>query len=220
MQVIVDQYNFMTLAKMELPHGFRKLKPAKWWGSVLEVAISKRELEDAVKKASIKENITYNGYLTHQKNDLLHYYFSQYPRRKFESISVASRLEKALVTLTRLSGGKSYIETRSKEPIFRVVLGLRQGYKKENSLHTVSEIANELDQVGSKVSISEAQILTIGPWGKYTEPAAVIEGNLQHLDNVYLLEEKFRQSRFVVNDLHREICYLVETKWCDNPDRE
>lgn len=77
----------------------------------------------------------------------------------------------------------------------------------------------KLGQSLSEFSLWEVDIFAVGSWGKYTEPAVVIEGDPKYLDKVYLLEEKFHQSRFVVNDLYKKTCYLVETKWCRNPDK-
>lgn len=94
---------------MERRPGFRELKLEKWWGATVETVIDDREFEEAIRKASIEENFTYNGCRPYRSEGVLKYCFSQYPRRKFGPVSTINELESALKTLAELCKGKAFI---------------------------------------------------------------------------------------------------------------
>lgn len=83
--------------------------------------------------------------------------------------------------------------------------------------HTLEEVQREL---GDEFNLTQAEIYSVGPWGKYTEPAIIIEGNKKQMQKVYALAEKFRQARIAVEDLQVGQSYMVETKYCSDPDKE
>ncbi len=83
--------------------------------------------------------------------------------------------------------------------------------------HTFEEIQNEL---GEAFNLTPAEIYSVGPWGKYTEPAVLIEGDKSQLDKIYVLANKFHQARIAVDDLHLGQSYMVETRYCEDPDKE
>lgn len=83
--------------------------------------------------------------------------------------------------------------------------------------HTLEEIQREL---GDEFDLTQAEIYSVGPWGKYIEPAIIIEGNKAQIQKVYGLAEKFRQARIAVEDLQEGQSHMVETKYCGDPDKE
>lgn len=83
--------------------------------------------------------------------------------------------------------------------------------------HTLEEVQKEL---GGDFKLTQAEIYSVGPWGKYTESAVVIEGDKSQLQKVYALAEKFHQARIAVEDLNEGQSYMVETKYCEDPDKE
>ncbi len=83
--------------------------------------------------------------------------------------------------------------------------------------HTAEEVKKEL---GDNFEIAPAEIFSAGPWGNYSEPAVVIEGNKAQVQKVYALAEKFHQSRIAVEDLQAGLSHMVETKYCEDPDKE
>lgn len=83
--------------------------------------------------------------------------------------------------------------------------------------HTLEEVQKEL---GDEFDLTQAEIYSAGSWGKYTEPAIVIEGNKTQVQKVYALAEKFRQARIAVEDLNAGRSHMVETKYCGDPDKE
>jgi len=83
--------------------------------------------------------------------------------------------------------------------------------------HTLEEVQQEL---GDEFDLTQAEIYSAGPWGKYTEPAIVIEGDKKQAQKVYNLAEKFRQARIVLEDLQAGQSHMVETKYCGDPDKE
>lgn len=83
--------------------------------------------------------------------------------------------------------------------------------------HTPEEVQREL---GEEFDLTQAEIYSAGPWGKYTEPAIVIEGDKTQAQKVYALAEKFRQARIAFEDLQAGQSHMVETKYCSDPDKE
>ncbi|HOE81010.1 MAG TPA: hypothetical protein PLA38_00680 [bacterium] len=83
--------------------------------------------------------------------------------------------------------------------------------------HTFEEVQREL---GEGFDLTQAEIYSVGPWGNYTEPALVIEGDKAQVQKVYALAEKFHQARIAVEDLQIGQSHMVETKYCEDPDEE
>ena len=83
--------------------------------------------------------------------------------------------------------------------------------------HTLEEVQKEL---GDEFDLTQTEIYSAGSWGKYTEPAIVIEGDKTQVQKVYALAEKFRQARIAVEDLQNSQSCMVETKYCEDPDKE
>jgi hypothetical protein len=83
--------------------------------------------------------------------------------------------------------------------------------------HTIEEVRSEL---GEGFDLKNASIYSAGSWGNYQEPAVVIEGNQANLSKVYALAEKFKQARIAVENLKDGKSHIMETKYCEDPDRE
>lgn len=83
--------------------------------------------------------------------------------------------------------------------------------------HTLEEVRIEL---GDDFDLMETEIYSAGSWGNYTEPAVVIEGDKSQLQEVYAIAEKYHQARIVVEDLQEGTSRMVETKYCEDPDKE
>ena len=83
--------------------------------------------------------------------------------------------------------------------------------------HTLEEVQKEL---GDEFNLTQAEIYSAGSWGKYTEPAIVIEGDKAQVQKIYALAEKFHQARIAVEDLQEGQSHMVETKYCEDPDKE
>jgi len=84
-------------------------------------------------------------------------------------------------------------------------------------MHALEEVEAEL---GEGFDLRSAGIYSAGSWGNYQEPAVVIKGNQADLSNVYALVEKFKQARIAVENLKDGKSYMVETKYCEDPDKQ
>ena len=116
-------------------------------------------------------------------------------------------------TLGDLSGfGINIDELNSVEEIKAILEKTYLGKK-----HTQEEVSSIL---GNDFKLKNADIYSVGSWGAYTEPALVIEGNKANLEDVYKIAEKFKQARIAVEDLQKGKSYMVETKYCGDPDKE
>lgn len=207
-----------TLVHPENKPNFRELCPEELWGGSVHVkGTSDQDFEIIMSETATELDFTLSGYRTPKTAEEFEYHFSRYPRRKFGPVAP---IEKYRDALTRLSGK---LNTEAKEdqkverPIFRIVLGLQEGYDKEARVHTIEEVKQEL---GEEVNLMSVEIYSVGAWGKYTEPAVVLECDNVNLVKVYALAEKFHQARFAVEDLHNNQSHIVETKYCSDPDTE
>lgn len=203
---------------------FRELTPEKWWAASIKINLSDEDFEQAIKRAVQEEKFTYSGYRIKHAEGGFEYHFGRYPRRAFGPVVSIERHKSALKKLAETTGGQASEKTVSPDkPRFRILLGLVEGYEREKPImHSIKEVRQE---VGDNFDLQEAEIFSAGPWGKeqwgkYTEPAAVIEGDLSQLSKVCALAEKFHQERIAVDNLQKGKSYMVETKWCKKPDKE
>lgn len=88
-------------------------------------------------------------------------------------------------------------------------------------IHTIKEVKEILQYDKSKeIVLTPAKILSVGTWGTYTEKAVVIEAPISELDKIYNLATQFKQARIAVEDLKERKSYMVETIYCNDPDKE
>jgi hypothetical protein len=251
---------------------FRELAPEEFWsGSVSIEEIPQEQLTEKIKEASKETGVTYSGYISEGR-----YHFSRYPRRTFGPIPSIDKYREMLDVLASKLDGVKEEESTTKEPKFRVLLGLGEGYSdykkrtivekidkgelkdakiakaeiektigqaiiqnglqekindagsleeiknilNENNLvkmHTLGEVKSEL---GDDFDLKEITIYAVGSWGNYEEPAILIEGDPTNLSKVYSLAEKFKQNRIAVENLKERKSHMVETKYCEDPDKE
>jgi len=202
-----------TFFRKDTKTNFRELAPEQFWrGSVDLQKIGDEDLSTALSEIASGLQFTYSGYRGDSK-----YHFSRYPRRKFGPVAPVEQYQTALRKLGDRLRTPIKEEAKSEQPVVRVLLGLQEGYNKETKLHTAQEVEIEL---GHDITIKPVEIYSVGPWGKYQEPAVVVECDPTDLQKIYDLAEKFHQARFAVEDLHAGTARMVETKYCTDPDEE
>lgn len=207
-----------TLLHKENKSEFRELRPEEFWGGSVEVkGTNDQNFGKIMSETATELDFTFSGYRTPKTATEFEYHFSRYPRRKFGPVAPIDKYRDALVKLSGKLNTQAKEDQRAERPIFRIVLGLQEGYDKEARVHTIEEVKQEL---GEEVSLMSVEIYSVGAWGKYTEPAVVIECDPANLAKVYALAEKFHQARFAVEDLHNNQSHIVETKYCSDPDTE
>jgi hypothetical protein len=205
-----------------MPPVFRQLPPEKWWSGSLDISkIERKFFEKKIKELSLQLSFTFSGYITGTK-DNKKYTFTRYPRKSFGPLATISTYENVLQKFSEILKTDFSIEVLSSEERFRVLMGLIEGYKTAKNIsfeknYKFHEISRTL---GSDYILEVAEIYSVGPWGTYAEPAIVIEGEKSTLEEIYLLTEKFHQARICVMDLKKGISWMVETKFCQNPDTE
>ncbi len=219
MQIKLDTTsNNLSSTRIQTKSNFRELKPEDWWSGF--VSVKNVNKEDLIKKlGQITNELKFNfsGWIVTKEDNSFDYFFTRYPRKKRGPVSPITECKSALKKLATETSGTSHEEIISDLPQFRVLLGLREFYEESNKLHTIEEVQNEL---GNNFNLTKAEICSVGPWGKYTEPAVVIQGDLAQIEKVYLLAEKFNQARFAVEDLYNGKSHMVEPACCKDPDKE
>jgi len=140
---------------------------------------------------------------------------------EYKKVSIIERIDKGQIS--NFEEAKAVINSEIGDVLdiykFTSLNELKEGLEKINlgKNHSFEEVQKEL---GEKFDLTQAEIYSVGPWGKYTEPAVVIEGDIKELQKVYALAEKFHQARIAVENLGAGQSYMVETKYCEDPDKE
>jgi hypothetical protein len=102
---------------------------------------------------------------------------------------------------------------------FRVVLGLVEGYDTKAPTH---HSIDEVQQVLQRASITPAGVFAVryteAGTSVYTEPAAIIKAPIDLIRDVYDIADRFRQERFTIENFEEGIAYVVETRFCTEPD--
>lgn len=196
--------------------GFRELNPEDRWSGYLEIANSKKaDFERLIEQLASEQKFTFCGWLIDIKEEKFKYCFTRYPRKKFGPVPAIETCRALLKQLSDSLSVPGIQEQNLRQPGFRVLLGLKEGYKEDSKIHDSCEVKSIL---GNDFEVTNAEIYSVGPWGKYTEPAVLITGNKINLQKVYNLAYEFKQSRFCVEDLDRNKSYMVETSHCNDPD--
>ena len=217
-EVRFNPWKSVTPGNVGEKSAFRELKPEAWWsGSVSVTNLSKDDFINKLEFLAKESNFNFSGWIVDKENGSFDYFFTRYPRKKYGPIARLKEFDDMLERLAKEINGEPSIEDYSNSPKFRIVLGLRELYEESNKLHTIEEVQTEL---GDSFNLTKAEICAVRPSGKYTEPAVVITGDLSQIEKVYLLAEKFNQARFTVENLYRDVSYVVETVHCKDPDKE
>lgn len=207
-----------TLLHKENKSEFRELRPEEFWGGSVHVkGVNDQDFGKTMSETAMELDFTFSGYRTPKTAEEFEYHFSRYPRRKFGPVAPIEKYKDALTKLSTRLNSRAQQDQRTETQVFRIVLGLQEGYDKEAVVHTIEEVRQEL---GETTSLAPVEIYSVGTWGKYNEPAVVIECDQTNLAKVYVLAEKFHQARFAVEDLHNNQSHIVETKYCTDPDTE
>lgn len=195
---------------------FRELRTEDSWSGYLEIGNSKRtDFEKVIKQLASEKKFTFYGWLLNESEERFKYRFTRYPRKKFGPVPAIETYRALLKQLSDSLGVIGVQEQNLGQSKFRILLGLKEGYDENSKTHDSGEVKSIL---GNGFEIVDTEIYSVGPWGKYTEPAVLITGNKIYLHEVYNLAYEFRQSRFCVEDLQLNKSYMVETSHCNAPD--
>ncbi len=208
----------MDKRTIEKPAQFKECPPVEWWAGEVATAIPDDAFEQRLNELSGSLNFRFSGYRTPRNKDgVFTYSLSAYVRRNFGPLPTIEQYRNALRAVTESTGGISREEEKTEQPRFRVLFGLVEGYDPAQTVvHTPEEIKNIL---GDSFVVESVEILGIGGGrDRYVEPAAVVEGDLAKLNQVYELADRFRQERIIVQDMQAGKSYAVETRWCKQPD--
>lgn len=212
----------VTETDIEARPRFRELPPQEFWaGSISLEDIDFEKFEQAIKQSCEETNQNFTGYLSKDPltNKYTNYTRTRYPRKKYGEFSTLECQEGIGQLAAHL--GVNYTEVeKTEEPKFVIVLGLLEGYDKQNKLHTIDEVRKIL---GDNFLLTPGEVYSAGnlysdQYAVYREPAVIIEGNKNNIQQVYNLAHHFKQNRFCVEDLQDRTSHTVETGYCIAPD--
>jgi len=207
----------MTLSAKPSVGNYRSTDAVELWSSRLSGNFTRPELEHAIKVAVVNDRQHYTGFVSAPTNGHeISYTRTRYPRKKY-GITPIVDCELGMAKLADMVNGE--IQSEKQVSGFRVVLGLIEGYDKEAPKHTISEIVAKL---GEGALIESADVLAIrfaqDRISTYTEPVVVIRGSQSELPRIYELADEFKQERFTVEDFDAQKAWVIETRFCTEPD--
>lgn len=204
---------------------FREFAHVEAWGGSISIqGITPEELIPHLQTYADARRLPLFGYIIPGTDATsFTYHMTRYPRTLKYEIGKVEEFGLALRSLARqLSrAGVQAIaqeDAHAQTPHFRIVLGLSEGYGETALLRTVEEVRQRLP---SALSVTPAEIVTILPHKispYFRERAAVIEGGVDHLSQVFHLADEFKQERFAVELIDQGAAYVVETRHCTDPD--
>jgi len=120
--------------------GTNELKPEKFWGGFVSVQnLTKEEFIQTVTQLATDLHFIYYGYIIKEGEKEFNYHFGSYPRQ----ILPIERYQEALKKLAEKLGVEGVVETKSKKPRFRILLGLQEGYAEQEKLNIIRLIDAE-----------------------------------------------------------------------------
>ncbi len=197
---------------------FKETEPIELWSARLSLQIPYSEFERTVLALASINGQSYTGYIsTNDDNEVTSFTRTRYPRKKFGVPSIYECVT-STEELAEAMGGTHVIYQASSKQGFRVVMGLQEGYDIHSPMHTITEV----EQVTLDARVTPADIFAVRHTGSemsvYTEPVAVIQGHTRLLPRIYNLGDTFRQERFTVENFDTHRSYVVETRFCTEPD--
>lgn len=213
-------YKYFTMSKQ-----FRELSPVELWSRTLVLGPHATSLEKTVAQLSFTINQSFSGYMTRLPNGDTPKSFTRtrYPRRKYGQLS-DTELNMSTATLKHNLKDARIINDKARyEDMFRVALGLVEGYGDGAPTHSLDDVRDLL--AGTSLRAVSAEIFSVRPHESaekaiYTEPVAIISGDPSDLAVVYDLADAFKQERFTVEDFSTDKAWVVETLYCTSPDPE
>lgn len=128
--------------------GANELKPEKFWGGFVSVRnLTQEEFIQIVTQLATDLHFTYYGYILKGEKGFS-YHFGLYPRQ----ILPVERYKEALKRLAEKLGVEGVVETKSKKPRFRILLGLQEGYAEQEKLNII-----RLIDAGKITDLAEAK---------------------------------------------------------------
>ncbi len=196
---------------------FRQTEPIDiWGGNVLLQNVEKEEFIDKLIQLSNGLKLSFPGYFIYKENSSPIYHISRYSRKQYGPPPEIERCRDALERIGsefNISVEEEQVQMSQK---FRTVLGLREGYEQGSYTRSIEEVKRELKE---GFDLEKGEICTIRNGGCYREEAVVITGDIDKIQKVFLLAEKFLQERFSVEDFSSNLTYMLETKHCKEPDK-
>lgn len=200
----------------ERPPYFKETEAVELWSARLDLQLSYAEFEQTVIETAQKSGQRYTGFITKdEQGNVTSFTRTRYPRRKY-GVATLTECHDGMVVLAAELG--SILQPDPHQSGFRIVLGLLEGYDGKAPTHSADEVRQALP--GAKVTPAEVFAVRHTEEGTsvYTEPVAIVAGPNDLLGDVYLLADSLRQERFTIEDFDRGIAYVVETRFCTEPD--
>jgi len=195
---------------------FRETEAIALWSAYLTLEVSYEDFEKMTVQVAQDNGQSYSGFITKDNRRLVTSFTrTRYPRAKYGIVSI-QECEEGMQVLASAFG--TTFELDVQHDGFRVVMGLQEGYDVGAPVHAVDEVC--LDFPGAVAFPAEVFAVrqTKSGTSVYTEPVAVIKASTECMPDAYMLGDRLKQERFTIEDFGRGISYVVETRFCSEPD--
>ncbi len=195
---------------------FRETQPADLWSARLTLRLPYADFKHITSRTAQNNGQSYTGFITKDDNgNVTSFTRTRYPRKKYGIASIEA-CQAGMVTLANELNAIMKPDPQTKD--FRVALGLFEGYGDQNPQHS----PNEVQQLLPWASILPAEIFALRfheeTTSIYSEPVAIISGPSDRVAQMYSVAENLKQERFTVEDFDKRLAYVVETRFCKEPD--
>lgn len=196
---------------------FTESTPIELWSAELTGTEAYSHFERVVCDVAENNGQAYSGYIVRDEDLVVRSFTrTRYPRKKYGIIPAAECQD----GMNDLANALSWtLQPDAQRAGVRVVLGLLEGYDAASQTHSMSEVSTIL---GNAVVATEATVFAVRQSSAgvlvYTEPVAVVRGEASALPAIYHLADAFKQERFTVENFDTQTAYLLETRFCTQPD--
>jgi hypothetical protein len=214
------------------PPTFREIEPIPQWSARFVVDISYDEFIAKTLRAASDTQHRYTGTLTRDPatGDVTSFTRTRFPRNKYGPPPTIEECEAGMLYLANTFGAEATREVHQ-PGTSRIVLGLYEGQHATGSRaepdgpdFSVQDVAAQL---GAGFVVSQAEVLSVrlaadGVTSHYSEELAEIVFSTTEKWRVYDLGDAMQQERFSVEDFDEQggLSYMVETRWCQEPDSD
>lgn len=211
---------------------FREIEPIPQWSARIIVDVPYTDFIMTTLRAATQARHRYTGTLTRdlKTGNVTSFTRTRFPRNKYGPPPTIKECETGMLYLADIFRAEA---TREGHELgtSRITLGLYEGQhatgrraESRGPDHSVQDVAAHL---GRNFAVSPAEVLSIrlaadGSASHYSEELAEIIFPTIHKQQVYNLGDQMKQERFSVEDFDEQggRSYMVETRWCQEPDLE
>lgn len=196
---------------------FRETEPVELWSATMPLPPTPFEVfQSRVLRLAGLNRERYTGFV-HLDMDgfVTDFTRTRYPRRKYGVPTVNACVMGMWALADEFD---STVAREEQHGGLRVVMGLKEGYAADAPVHSVADVMYRMPEAQVEAASVFAVRLTDGGASAYSEPVAVVRTGVNARFDLYRLGDDLKQERFSIEDFDAHQAYMVETRYCTEPD--